>query len=212
MRFDCEGFFRKPGGIDRHDDGLPRQQLRRIKLIDRKSPDLLQVVGGPYDILIGLPGHHQDRRGDSQGLEQIGDRAGLAVDGVRGVQADQLALPRFVGQDTPDGQPAHATRQVPPVASGVRAEGDAAMTPLGRPGTTLTGAAGVLLNPRLPAAARDLGPGLGVVSAVPFVALVDDHGLMHQRRVHRHAKNSVVELDALHGLPGLVLHCDLHSY
>ena len=211
MRFDCEGFFRKPGGIYRHDDGLPRQQLRRIELIDRKSPDLLQVVGGPHHILVGLPSHHQDRGGDSQSLEQIGDGAGLAVDGIRGVQADQLALPRFVRQDTPKGQPAHAPRQVPPVASGVRAEDDAAVTPLGRPGTALTGAAGVLLNPRLPAAPRYLGPGLGVVSTVPFVALVDDHGLMDQRRVHRHAKNGVVELDALHGLPGLVLHCNLHS-
>ena len=80
-----------------------------------------------------------------------------------------------------------------------------AVTPLGSPSAALTRAAGVLLDPRLAAASGNLGPGLCVMGALALVALVDDHGLVHQRLVHWHVEDGIVEFDAVQSVAILIL-------
>jgi len=72
-----------------------------------------------------------------------------------------------------------------------------AVTPLGSPGAALTRAAGVFLDPRLAAASGNLGPGLCIMGALALIALVDDHGLVHQRLVHWHVEDGIAEFNAV---------------
>jgi hypothetical protein len=76
-------------------------------------------------------------------------------------------------------------------------EDNAAVTPLRGSGASLAGAARMLLDPRLAATAGNLGPGLGVMSTVALVALVDDHGLVDQRLIHGNVEDSIVQFDAI---------------
>jgi hypothetical protein len=69
----------------------------------------------------------------------------------------------------------------------------------------------VLLYPGLAASARNLGTGLGVVGALPPIALIYDHGLMNQRGIHRHIENGIAEIDAVNGIARLISDCDFHS-
>ena len=89
-------------------------------------------------------------------------------------------------------------------------EDHAAVAPLGSTGAALPGPAGMLLNPGLASATGHLRPGLGVVGALALVALVDDHGLVHQGRVHGHVEDSIVKFDAVQGVPTLIFYCYLH--
>ena len=87
----------------------------------------------------------------------------------------------------------------------------AAVTPLRGPDAALARPAGMLLDPRLAAATGNLGPGLGVMGALAFVALVDDHCLVHQGLVHGDVEDSIIEIDAIQRVSTLILNCYLHS-
>jgi len=63
----------------------------------------------------------------------------------------------------------------------------------------------MLLNPRLAATTRDLGPGLGVMGSLALVTLVYDHSLVDQGWVHGNIENSVIEFDAIQRVATLIL-------
>jgi hypothetical protein len=64
----------------------------------------------------------------------------------------------------------------------------------------------MLLDPRLAATPGNLGPGLGVMSTVAFVALVDDHGLVDQRLIHGNVEDGIIQFDAVQGVTTLILY------
>jgi hypothetical protein len=74
----------------------------------------------------------------------------------------------------------------------VGSEDHAAVTPLWGSDATLTGSTGMLLGPWFTTATGDLCPGFGVVGPVALVALVDNHGLVHQGWVHGHIKDDII--------------------
>jgi hypothetical protein len=93
----------------------------------------------------------------------------------------------------------------------VRPKGDAAMPPLGRPGAALAGASGVFLNPGLASAAGHFPSGLGIVSALPLVILINNQRLVYQGLIHGHVKDSIVQADGIYSFAFLVFNRDFHD-
>ena len=109
----------------------------------------------------------------------------------------KTVLPGFVGKNTTQSKSLHTLGQGSPVTARMGAKDDATMTPLGRSGAALAGTAGVLLDPRLSSATGHLGPGLGVVSTLPLISLVDHHGLVDKRGIHGHVEDGIAQFDAV---------------
>jgi len=61
----------------------------------------------------------------------------------------------------------------------------------------------MFLNPRFSASAGNLGTGLGVVSALPLILLIDYQRLMDQGVVHGHVEYGVIQDDGIDDLAGL---------
>jgi hypothetical protein len=182
-----------------------------VEEINWERPDIFQVVGGPYDALFWPLGHQQYRASYPQIVQQVNHRLRLAADAVQVVQADQMPSAGLFGQGAFYGLPAHLARQCLVVVPGMRPEGNAAMPPLGGAGAALTGASGVFLDPGLAPAAGHLSPGLGVVSALPFIFLVNNQRLVHQGLIHRHVKDSIIQADAIYRIALLVSNRDFHN-